>query len=238
MKRSCPYCSLKFKGKEINAHVFEVHHGRGAEFFCKEGCVRCCTDVGAPLELLIDDIKRIVPAVGITFEEFFENYAGILWSSIPGTRAFVPSIGLPFPCRFLKEGRCTIYDIRPLHCVLFPERLYIDPSSHMFKPFYRAGYVCVDEGFFVDEKRAIEIEQLMEEDQKALIKTAEFFKNEDFIYEFAPAGYEEAQRVFRSIDDNDPDRNRKKREIIDALIPAKTKNEVKLAFLARLKKLD
>lgn len=229
---------MRLKGKEINSHIFEAHHGKGAEFFCREDCVRCCTDVGAPLELVIGDIERIARALGLTSEAFFKRYAGILWSSIPGTRTFIPSIGLPFPCRFLKDDKCTIYEIRPLHCRLFPERLYIDPSPEVFEPFHRAGYNCIDEGFLLSEERKEEVKRLMDEDQKELVRTAEFFQNEDFIYELTPSQYEEAQRAFMALSPDDPERNRKKRETIDALMPPGVKEEVMKAFLARLKELD
>ncbi|RMF89699.1 MAG: YkgJ family cysteine cluster protein [Methanobacteriota archaeon] len=237
MKRNCPYCGVRLKGKEMADHIYRAHQGGGAEFFCREGCVRCCTDRGAPLELLIEDVRRIVPALKTTYEDFFKDHAGILWSSIPGTRAFIPSIGLPFPCSFLKEGRCSIYEIRPLHCRLFPERLYVNPSPQELEPFYRAGYVCVDEGFTLKDGREEEIKRLMEEDQRRLVETADFFKNEDFIYELTPEEYEEAQRAFRKIDIRDPERNRKKREVIEGLIPEEVKERVKEAFLSRLKAL-
>ncbi len=166
------------------------------------------------------------------------RYGGILWSSIPGTRVLIPATGLPFPCKFLKEGRCEIYEMRPLHCRLFPERLYIDPSPQEFLSFYRAGYECVDEGVSLGEERASEVKALMEEDQAELERTADFFRNEEFVFELSPPQFSEIQRVFRGIDPQDPDRNEKRRKALEAMIPESCKRNVRDAFISKLRMID
>ena len=238
MKRSCPYCGLKLKGKELASHVFEVHEGGGLSFYCREGCARCCTDAGAPLELVLEDIERISRGLGVSCEEFFKRYGGVLWSNIAGTHSLIPSTGLPFPCKLLKDYRCTVYKIRPLHCRLFPERLYITPSPREFEPFHGSGYACVDAGVFVDEKRAVSVESLMEKDQDELLRTAEFFRNEEHIYELTPSQYKKIQRVFGDIPPGDLERNKMRREALEGLIPKKVKEEARRAFLLRLRRLD
>jgi Fe-S-cluster containining protein len=238
MKRKCPYCGQRFKGKDLKQHLFEAHQGRGAKFFCREGCVRCCSDPGAPLELVLSDIERIATVLGLICEDFFKIFGGVLWSNIPGTPAVIPSTGLPFPCKFLKEGKCKIYEVRPLHCRLFPERLYIDSSPQKYESFYKAGYECVDEGLTLDEGRALELTGLIEKDQRELERTAEFFRNEDFIYELSPPEYNQAQLFFGQIEPDDPQRNMKRRSALEGLIPEKFKEEVRSAFISRLKGLD
>ncbi len=238
MKRACPYCGSRFKGKHLPSHIYETHLGKGEEFYCRDDCVRCCTDVGAPLELVIGDVERIVPALGITFEEFFREYAGIGWSNIPGTSALIPAIGLPFPCGFLKKGRCTIYDVRPLHCRLFPERLYVSPASEELEPFLSSGYACLDEGFSMSEDRVEEVKELMEQDKNELIRTAKVFKNDEFVYELSPSEHEAAWKMLVGIRPDDHERNRKRREIIESAIPPKFQDKVYDAFLDKLKKME
>ncbi len=238
MKRSCPFCGARLKGRDFDSHIFEVHQGKGQSFFCRDGCVRCCTDEGAPLELVLSDIERISMELGISAEDFFRAYGGVLWTNIPGTSALVPSTGLPFPCAFLKEGRCRIYGVRPLHCRLFPERLYIDPSPHDLKPFSGSGYVCVDDGIYLDDARRVEVTGQMDIDRRELERTADFFRNEEHIYELTPAQERKVQVLIAAIDTKDPERNRKKREIIEGMIPEDFKASVEEAFLLRLRELD
>lgn len=238
MKRACPYCGLKFKGKNLHTHIYETHMGKGEEFRCRDDCVRCCTDIGAPLELVIGDVERIARALDISFEELFKEYGGIGWSNIPGTGALIPALGLPFPCGFLKEGKCTIYDIRPLHCRLFPERLYISPATEELEPFFLSGYACLDAGFSISEERIEEVKDLMEQDKNELIRTAKIFKNEEFIYELNPSQDETVWKRLVNIRPDDPERNRKRREIIESVIPAEFRDQVYEAFLDRLKMMD
>ena len=218
-------------------HIFNVHQGGGQVFYCRETCARCCTDIGAPLELLLSDIQKLSKHLGLSNEEFFKRYGGILWSNIPGTTALIPSTGLPFPCKFLENGKCTIYEVRPLHCRLFPERLYINPSQQTFEPFYGAGYQCVDEGVYLDDKRNREVREAIDEDQTELRRTADYFKNDKYIYELSEPEYREVQERMLGIDWTDPERNRLKREIIEGIIPSDFKKSVEEAFIQNLKNL-
>jgi Fe-S-cluster containining protein len=187
---------------------------------------------------VLSDIERIAGEMGINTEELFTRYGGVLWTNIPGTKALIPSTGLPFPCKFLEGGRCKIYEMRPLHCRLFPERLYINPNPRDFESFSRSGYECIDEGITINEERAEEIRKLMEEDNRELERTANFFKNENFIYELTPSQANEVQKIFNSLAPDDPERNRRRREALENKIPRQFREEVRDSFTARLKALD
>ncbi|MFV2040749.1 MAG: YkgJ family cysteine cluster protein [Candidatus Hydrothermarchaeales archaeon] len=234
MKRRCPYCNTELKGKKLAKHLSAVHEGGGAEFYCRDSCVRCCTDPGSPLELLLADIERISKSLKISMAEFFERYGGVLWTNIPGTALLIPATGLPFPCKFLVDGKCSIYDVRPLHCRLFPERLYIAPEPWSYESFYSAGYVCVDAGLGIQPNRRAELEELMAEDQRELERTAAFFKNENYVYELTPDQLAEVEDAFLKIGSNDLDRGDAKRRILDEMIPQDFKEHVGQAFLKRL----
>ncbi|GBE56534.1 flagellin N-methylase [archaeon BMS3Bbin16] len=234
MKRRCPYCNTELKGKKLVKHISETHEGKGSEFYCRDTCVRCCTDPGSPLELLLADIKRISKKLKIGAAEFFERYGAVLWTNIPGTALLIPATGLPFPCKFLVKGKCSIYDVRPLHCRLFPERLYIAPEPWSYESFYSAGYICVDDGLTISPERRSELEELMIEDQRELEKTADFFNNEKFVYELTPDQLAEVEEAFLKISPGDCDRGGAKRRVLDEMIPQDFKEHVRQAFLDML----
>lgn len=91
--------------------VLEV--GCGAYSFCK-GCPsdqNCCTGkhVDKPV-LTRDDIARISEVTGLDAREFCEKSQESL--------AVMRSVD--DACHFYHEGRCSIYDARPIDCRLFP----------------------------------------------------------------------------------------------------------------------
>lgn len=238
MKRECEYCGEKLKAKELEAHVFEVHEGGGKGFKCfGEACTRCCTDEGAPLELTLRDIIRISKKLKMGFKEFFESYCSIAWSGNLRD-GFVPTTVFPFPCKFLSSGKCAIYEARPLHCRLFPERLYISPSSQTVEPFYRAGYKCVDAGFKLTEERKGYIKELFKQDEEEINETLNFFENFTFFYTPEDGMYNIIVNKLKKISPADAERNAKKRKIIEASIPEDFKEEVKKHFIERLEELE
>jgi len=236
MKRECEYCGEKIKAKEYRAHVFEVHEGKGEEFKCSY-CARCCTDGGAPLELTLRDIVRISKKLKSSYKEFFESYCGIAWSGNL-REGFVPTAVFPFPCKFLSNNRCTIYEIRPLHCRLFPERLYISPLRQAIEPFYHAGYKCIDAGFKLGEERKKHVKELIDRDKEEINETLNFFENFTFFYNPEDEEYSTIVNRLKKISPVDMERNSKKRKIIESSIPEDFKEEVKKHFLEKLEELE
>ena len=236
MRKVCKYCGEKIDAKSYSRHVSEMHEGRGREFSCSY-CARCCTDSGAPLEITLRDILRISSHLKITPKEFFEKYCSIAWSG-DLRHGFIPTIVIPFPCKFLNKNKCTIYEIRPLHCRLFPERLFIEPNYMEIEPFYRAGYECIDAGFKLDNERKKKIKELMEIDREEVLETANFFENFTFAYSFESDEHAEILREIKKIDKKDKERNRKKREAIESRIPEELKKLVRSFFIEKLELIE
>lgn len=236
MMKACKYCGEKIDAKSYAKHISEIHEGMGKEFRCSR-CARCCTDEGAPLEITLRDILRISSHLKITPREFFEKYCSIAWSG-DLKHGFIPTIVIPFPCKFLNSNKCTIYEIRPLHCRLFPERLFAEPNPVEIEPFYKAGYNCIDTGFKLSNKRKREIKELMEVDREEILETANFFENFTFSYSFESDEYAKIIREIKKIDKNDKERNKKKREIIESKIPEELRKVVKSFFIEKLELIE
>ncbi len=105
-----------------------------------------------------------------------------------------PSIGLKLPCKFLENGKCTIYHHRPLYCRVFPEDLILNPLYDDEKKMYiDMGYKCVKKGFKVEEDHIKVISKLVETMDKEIDLTGEYLKLYDYDSNFS----EEDMVMFR-----------------------------------------
>ncbi len=86
-------------------------------------CYECCKDT--EMQLSQDDIKRL-EKLGYRREEFSIEVDGIrILKNVDGV------------CFFLKNGRCTVYDTRPVGCRLYPVVYNVDTGRatvHDFCP--------------------------------------------------------------------------------------------------------
>ncbi len=234
MKRKCPYCEQRITAKEYEAHRKEKHSK--PDFKCIDGCVRCCTDRGMPLELTIADFERIRHNLQFTAKEMFERYCEVQWNIIPHTYTFIPSIGLRFTCGFLENERCKIYAIRPMHCRLFPENIAIEPGLEFAGVFKGRGYGCVDEGFEVEPERRKQIEKLMEADAKELEETELHFKNLDYCVDITEEEYRETVQELEGVDIMEYDS--RKRELFTRLIENSLAGDIRAEFAKKIVEID
>lgn len=84
---------------------------------CKEGCSYCCCKPGVLVS--VPELLRILDRVEATFDAaaiaalrdrargYVEQLAG---------RSFDAPTNESFPCPLLTDGRCSVYDVRPLTC--------------------------------------------------------------------------------------------------------------------------
>ena len=82
-------------------------------FDCQRGCINCCTQRGH-IWLTEEDIERIAGYLGLAREEFEKQY---VYRTRQGARLTVPRA---HSCHFLLEGGCSIHDVKPLQCRVFP----------------------------------------------------------------------------------------------------------------------
>lgn len=82
-------------------------------FECQRGCTNCCTNSGH-VWVTEEDIGRIAAYVGLEREPFERRF---VYRSKRGARLTVPRA---HSCHFLAEGGCSIHEVKPLQCRVFP----------------------------------------------------------------------------------------------------------------------
>ncbi len=82
-------------------------------FECQPGCTNCCTQSG-DVWLTEEDVERIAAYLSLGRATFEKRY---LHRSKQGLRLSIPR---PHSCHFLMEGGCSIHQVKPLQCRVFP----------------------------------------------------------------------------------------------------------------------
>lgn len=232
MKRECPHCGEKLKSKDLSKHVAEVH-----KFICYDDCVRCCANKTVPISLTIGDLVRISRHLGTSISELFGGYCDIDGTELPIFSNIFPVIGLKTPCRFLKDGKCSIYDYRPLYCRLFPEDLIVNPLHDKELEMYKGvGYKCIDIGFKLDERHRKMIEGLSATMEEEMDTTCEYFRFDKYPAQFLDEDRERLESLYEEAKDA------KEREEIKIrrteMAREKVKEKVGTDFSEKIKELD
>jgi Fe-S-cluster containining protein len=184
--------------------------------------------------LTVGDVKRICAFLDLAPPTLMERYGEVMWNRVPRTRAFIPSLGLAFPCRFRAAGRCRIYRVRPLGCRLFPEAPALREDAD--RDLYQAsGYPCFDGGVSVSPTRAQLIERLLEIQREEAQVTATLFGNADYVCVLSPV---EIETICREVEGVSPvERNARRRELCLEHIPSALKERARLHCLETLRTL-
>ena len=82
-------------------------------FECQPACTRCCEQQGF-VYLTEDDLTRIARFLGLDAREFERRY---VYRTRNLRRLRVPRHQ---QCSFLREGGCSIHEVKPVQCRLFP----------------------------------------------------------------------------------------------------------------------
>jgi uncharacterized protein len=85
----------------------------GLRFECQPGCTACCEQKGF-VYLTEDDIPRIAQFLGMTPASFERRY---VYRTRKRRRLRVPSDS---QCSFLRDGGCSIHEVKPTQCRIFP----------------------------------------------------------------------------------------------------------------------
>lgn len=119
--------SLDASGLATNAHGFaefmseRLRGGHAEETACHRGCSWCCYQnvaVFAPeVFRIVEFIRRQAPSE----QERLATRLNLLDNVTRGMRA-TQRHKIPMPCAFLEQGRCSIYEVRPLACAEFTSR--------------------------------------------------------------------------------------------------------------------
>ena len=209
-------------------------HKTDEEFKCYSGCIKCCTDSGKPVELTLPDVIRLNKRLGLKPGEILKKYGEITWQLIPLTHTFIPSLALKMPCRFLKEGICSIYPIRPLYCRLFPEGMAVEDEGSM-EDVKGLGYTCVDKGISVSGPRTEFIQELLGMAEEELDETVEFFQNQNYLVDLTDDEFGALSEQLENVSTSEF--SGKRNMLVKKMIEGNLGGDINKEFLKKLKKI-
>lgn len=89
---------------------------KGLRFECQKDCSKCCGGAPGYVWLHKDDVKRISNFLNLTEDEFIDQYTKLVDQRL----SLIDVESDNWNCIMLKEGRCSIYNVRPMQCRTFP----------------------------------------------------------------------------------------------------------------------
>ena len=108
-------------------------------------CGACCKKETSPVNVTLGDIARISKFLGRPPEDIIGKEIKIRpFMDIDSPGRFELELGLPKPCHFWKDGKCSIYKARPLNCRLFPFWLFSHFTDEEVKLQTLPGYECIE----------------------------------------------------------------------------------------------
>lgn len=88
----------------------------GLRFECKKDCSRCCGGSPGYVFMDEDEQKAIEDHLGLDHPQFLEEYTKQV-----GERISLRDLEEDnWNCIMLKDGKCSVYEVRPLQCRTFP----------------------------------------------------------------------------------------------------------------------
>jgi Fe-S-cluster containining protein len=125
-------------------------------FQCDHACSRPgCTHPDMQVPVTAFDVMGAAIHRNEPIQEVFQNnyYLGVLDRD---GFDWIKSVSLKLkkPCPFLDHQRCSIYKVRPLSCILFPERQAVEGTLKTLaaQPHYK-DYLCLRDPFSVPKER-------------------------------------------------------------------------------------
>lgn len=87
---------------------------KGLRFSCTE-CGACCTGSPGYVWITDEEIQKISEFLGLDIFDFQRKYIRLVF----GRKALI-EMKKDFDCVFLKDKRCSVYQVRPKQCRTFP----------------------------------------------------------------------------------------------------------------------
>lgn len=91
-------------------------YSKGLQFECQKDCSKCCGGSPGYVWLNEQNIEDIRHTLGISREEFLLQYTKRVGDGI----SLIDLEDDNWNCIMLKDGKCSIYDVRPLQCRTYP----------------------------------------------------------------------------------------------------------------------
>ena len=90
---------------------------KGLRFECK-GCGYCCSCEPGYVFLSQDDMNRMASGLGLDVRTFTDTYCRIVDMGLFKMVSLLEKENND--CIFLKDGKCRVYDCRPVQCSTYP----------------------------------------------------------------------------------------------------------------------
>lgn len=89
-------------------------YAEGLNFECT-GCGQCCTGFPGYVWVTDEEIEQIAAFLNLSIEEFVRCHLRLV-----NGRLSLIELPETYDCIFLKEKKCSIYQVRPMQCRTFP----------------------------------------------------------------------------------------------------------------------
>ena len=132
----------------------------GLKFGCK-GCGYCCSCEPGYVFLSKDDMNRMASGLGLDVKTFTDTYCRIVDMGLFKMVSLLEKENND--CIFLKDGKCRVYDCRPVQCSTYPFWAHVLESRETW-----------DEETF-DKEHEIELEAMPELRRSKLAKLKMWF---------------------------------------------------------------
>lgn len=93
----------------------EPWYSNGLRFKCT-GCGKCCTGSPGYIWVTKEEIQAIAEFLKISVDKFMRTYI----RQKEGRFSLIEKPSFNFDCVFLKEKKCSIYEVRPKQCRTYP----------------------------------------------------------------------------------------------------------------------
>jgi len=112
---------LKTKDPEkIDRIVHQLNEEYSAKIDCTQ-CGNCCSEISPLVD--VDDVEKLSTSVGMSLAEFKKKYTK---KDEDGDLCLNQ-----IPCSFLKDKKCTLYQMRPKECISYPHLYKSDFTSRL-----------------------------------------------------------------------------------------------------------
>lgn len=97
--------------------MFESAHRCGLSFECQK-CSSCCSGGPGYVWLSEADIGLLAERLNLAVDEFVATFCRFV--EVEGGKALSLRERKNYDCVFLEDGRCSVYDARPVQCRRYP----------------------------------------------------------------------------------------------------------------------
>jgi len=163
---------------------------RHSEFTCHPDCSRPgCKSALMQVPVTLHEILAVASANNQPVVDVFQrNYALGLTPVSSHPSIFRVTLKIQKPCPWLRNEFCSIYPIRPLACILFPESHVLDGTWRLLaQQWDLSDYACFPSEFAISKERAGAVKALRGMLQKELlVSDSHLFGSSPFLVDLTP----------------------------------------------------